>query len=61
MLRLSLFTRGHWQYWKKPLETITPRVATSLANMADLYKKIGKEDEAKRLEERAEGIRSRNQ
>ena len=38
-----------------------PDVATSLANMADLYKKIGKEDEAKRLEERAEGIRSRNQ
>ena len=38
-----------------------PDVATVLENMAELYEKIGKEDEAKRLAERARGIRSRNQ
>ena len=35
-----------------------PDVATVLENLSELYKNIGKEDEAKRLEERAKIIRS---
>ncbi|MEE8509837.1 MAG: tetratricopeptide repeat protein [candidate division NC10 bacterium] len=38
-----------------------PDVATTLENMAKLYNEIGKKHEARRLEERAKGIRSRNQ
>ena len=37
-----------------------PNVATVLKNMAELYKSIGKKEEAERLEERAKGIRSEN-
>jgi hypothetical protein len=37
-----------------------PDVATLLENMAEFYKKIGKDDEAKKLEERAKRIRSKN-
>jgi hypothetical protein len=36
-----------------------PHVATVCENMAELYKKVGKEDEAERLEERARKIRSK--
>jgi len=36
-------------------------VATVLENMAELYNKTGKKDEAKRLEERAKRIRSKSQ
>jgi lipopolysaccharide biosynthesis regulator YciM len=36
-----------------------PHVATVLENMAELYKKMGKEDEVKRFEERAKKIRSK--
>ena len=35
-----------------------PDVATVLENVSELYKKIGKEDEAERLEERVKIIRS---
>jgi len=34
-------------------------VAIVLENMAELYKKIGRKDEAKKLEERAKSIRSK--
>ncbi len=45
---------------KKTLGPDHPYVATVLENMADLYKKTGRLDEAKRLEARAKAIRSRN-
>ena len=35
-------------------------VATSLNNLAELYRQIGKEDEAERLEARAKKIRTNN-
>ena len=47
--------------YEKVLGPDDPNVATVLLNMAKFYKKIGKGDEAKRLEERAKGIPSRNQ
>ncbi len=37
-----------------------PDVAIVLENMVEFYKKIGEVDEAKRLEERVKGIRSRS-
>jgi tetratricopeptide (TPR) repeat protein len=36
-----------------------PQVATTLENMAELYRSMGKEDEAKKLEERGKRIHSR--
>ncbi len=46
---------------EKALGPDHPDLATTLENMADLYKKTGRLDEAKRFEERAQAIRSRNQ
>ncbi len=46
---------------EKALGPNHPHVATTLENMARLYKETGRVDEAKRLEERAKAIRSRNQ
>jgi hypothetical protein len=43
---------------KKALGPDHPHVATVCENMAILYKKLGKEDEAERLEARAKRIRS---
>jgi Tfp pilus assembly protein PilF len=43
---------------EKALGPDYPDVATVCENMAGLYKKIGKEDQAERLEERAIKIRS---
>ncbi|MHC4278012.1 MAG: tetratricopeptide repeat protein [Planctomycetota bacterium] len=42
-------------------KALHPQVATTLEKMAYLYKKTGRWDEARRLEERAQAIRSRNQ
>ncbi len=38
-----------------------PNVAQSLNNLAEFYKEIGRKDKAKRFEERAKAIRSKNQ
>lgn len=38
---------------ERALGSVHPKVATSLNNLMELYKKVGKEEEAKRLEERA--------
>ena len=47
--------------WEKALGADHPHVATVLGNMAEFYKKIGRNDEAKGFEERAKAIRLRNQ
>ena len=56
----ALFKRA-LAIWEKALGKDHPDVATVLENMAELYEEVGKEDEAKRLAERAKGIRSGNQ
>ena len=45
---------------KKTLGPDHPYVATVLENISELYKETGRMDEAKRVEERANAIRSRN-
>ena len=45
---------------EKTLGSAHPNVAIVLENMAGFYKKVGRMDEAKWLEERAKGIRSTN-
>ncbi len=44
---------------EKALGKNHPHVATVCENMAELYKKIGKESKAEKLEERARKIRSK--
>jgi hypothetical protein len=43
---------------EKALGENHPYVATTCENMAELYRRIGKENEAKKLEARARRIRS---
>jgi tetratricopeptide (TPR) repeat protein len=43
---------------EKELGTDDPKVAAVCRNIANLYKQIGKEDQAERLEARARRIRS---
>jgi tetratricopeptide (TPR) repeat protein len=45
---------------KKTLGPDHPYVATVLENISELYKETGRMNEAKRFEERANAIRSRN-
>ena len=45
--------------WEKALGPEHPDVATSLSNLAELYRQIGKEDEAEILETRARKIGSK--
>jgi len=44
--------------WEKALGPDHPNVATSLENMAALYRKSGREKEAEALEKRAAAIRA---
>ncbi len=47
------------EIYEKALGSAHPKVAIVLENMAVFYKQIGRMDEAKSLEERAKGLRSR--
>ena len=46
--------------YQKTLGPEHPDMPKVLENMAELYKKTGREDEARKFEERAKAIRSRN-
>jgi tetratricopeptide (TPR) repeat protein len=47
--------------WEKVLGPDHPHIATVLENMAEFYREIDREEEAKRLEERVKRIRSKHQ
>jgi Tfp pilus assembly protein PilF len=55
--RQSLSMTARWQF-EKALGPDHPKVAQSLENMAQLYRKIGQEKDAEELEKRAAAIRA---
>ena len=57
----ALLPSNPWQYWEKALEPDHPNIATSLNNLVELYKRMGKKEEASTLEDRAKKIQSQSQ
>ncbi len=46
--------------WEKALGPDHPNVATSLENYVDLLRKMGRDEEAEKLEARAQAIRAKH-